>query len=105
PVAHWLGTDDGDVPVHNPIRQVIPDGGFFVARHAVPATLVQQLSSGVPLEGPGHGTGSGEPYLCDRAEAVRLCGELSEREGVRVTLLPADCWEMAFRGTDGRRYP
>ena len=105
PVAHWLGTDEKDLPIHNPIRQVTLDRGFFVARYPLSVSLAQQIYSSAQPQDHGDGTDSQKPYLCDWGEAVRLCERLSELESVKVCLPTADQWEIAARGTDGRRYP
>jgi hypothetical protein len=105
PVAHWLGTDDEDSPVQNPIRQVIPDRGFFVARFLLSVSSARQIFSNTHQEDRADGTDSQETHLCNWAEAVNLCERLSKLECVTACLPTADQWEIATRGPDGRRFP
>ena len=77
PALYWLGEDRARYR-ENPVRAVHAAAGFFVWEQ--------------PIDG-----------LRDCVEALRLCRDLSGQ--VDVKLPTADQWEMAARGTDGRRYP
>ena len=102
PLSHWLGSDDLDLTFPNPIRRVTLSAGFFIAQR--PLTVSQAKSLGLGLR-----ASSDQPrdqaYLCDLLEAEQLCAALSRRESADITLPEPDEWEMAVRGTDGRRYP
>jgi hypothetical protein len=93
---HWLGTDDADEGLENPVRRVVPDRGFFIAREPVSADLARHL--GVVAEGT-------EDAIVSVDDALELCSRLAETEGLDIALPTADQWEMAARGTDGRLYP
>ena len=102
-LPHWLGTDDIDLIVKNPIRRVAPAKGFFIARR--PLSVSQARNLGVSDIAPEVRGTDDELYWADRAEAMRLCESLGRLEGAHIGLPEADEWEMAARGTDGRRYP
>jgi formylglycine-generating enzyme required for sulfatase activity len=105
PIAHWLGADDEDLPIQNPIRRFTPDQGYFIARYPMTARDAQRIfSHGKPAD-PVESAGAEELYLCNWSAGVHVCDRLREIEGVKVTLPTADQREMAARGTDGRRYP
>ena len=96
-MPHWLGADDPDLAVRNPVRRVTPSMGFFIARRPLSGAQVRRLA--VPV------TADEQPYLCSWAEAEDLCALIGRVEGARIDLAGADQREMAARGTDGRRYP
>ncbi len=85
PVRAWLGDELPRAALENPIRQV-NNRGFFVARG------LMQDEQGVPL-------------VLNRDEARAFCEALAARTGVPIRLPTADEWEIAARGTDGRRFP
>src|SRR5262249_2243152 len=105
PIPHWLGADDEDLPMPNPIRQETPLAGFFITRYPLTVAASEWINSG-SQEGDGVADKSSENlFLCRRLEALSLCERLGQIEGLSVTLPTADQWEMAARGPDGRRYP
>jgi hypothetical protein len=99
PVPHWLGEEGGRAPLPpNPIRQVKPAVGFFMAEAVVECSDANRC-------GPSAASPSAAVFLCSYDEAVRLCSRLASLDGVELALPTADQWEMAARGPDGRRYP
>lgn len=107
PVPHWLGThelpDAEPTVIPNPIRQVVPQAGFFIAKHPVTAAIFRRAPS--LREQAGYGT-TVDGYWTTRWQgAQHLCGALSRLEEAQVTLPNVEQWEMAARGPDGRRYP
>lgn len=88
PVPHWLGDDETGMPMTNPIRQVMPGHGFFIAE----SLYYQSTEDDIP-------------YVCIYEEAKELCKSLSLQSGATVRLPTPDEWECAARGTDGRRFP
>lgn len=110
-LPHWLGGDDHDLALPNPIRRLTPPAAFFIARRPLSVAEVLRLdpraatAAGVGARDEAGAQDGDRPYLCGRAEAARLCELLGRSEGVEVRLPGADEWEMAARGTDGRRYP
>jgi hypothetical protein len=82
PVACWLG-DDLDKPrIPNPIRLMQPGAGFFIALEPVENSALATIE-----------------------EVAAYCVHLSSQFGCVVRIPFADEWELAVRGTDGRRYP
>lgn len=84
-VTAWLGDELARAPMSNPIRQVT-SAGFFIARY--------------PL-----GDAAGNPAWFTFEATDAYCHTLSARTGARIRLPRADEWEIAARGTDGRRFP
>jgi hypothetical protein len=105
PIPHWLGADDEDLPVPNPIRQVTPPSGFFIVQHPLTVATAQWIDSGGRQDDSGATNSLAAIYPCRWPEALRVCERLSQLEALPITLPTADQWEMAARGTDGRRYP
>lgn len=103
-LPHWLGADDPDLTARNPIRRVAPSTGFFIARRPLSGSQARRLVSPI-LAAQAGATADDESYLCNQGEAARLCEVLGQVEGTRIDLPETDQWEMAGRGTDGRRYP
>jgi hypothetical protein len=85
PVAAWLGDELAPGVIANPIREV-SHAGFFIARRP----LCDEHD---------------QPVEMTFYEADEHCRELAARTGARVELPTADAWEIAARGTDGRRFP
>ena len=103
PVPHWLGEDSARASLPNPIRQVTPQCGFFIAE--VPINSERALWTSDPKQLPPDAGGLDTTwFVCGFDEAEHLCELLSELEGERLEVPTADQWEMAARGPDGRRY-
>jgi len=105
PIPHWLGADDEDLPQPNPIRQVIPPAGFFIAQHPLTVATAQWIDSGRRPDDSGAISSLETIYHGRWQEALCVCERLGQLESLSVTLPTADQWEMAARGTDGRRFP
>ncbi len=104
PVPHWLGAEADELgkALPNPIRQVIPETGFFISRWPIDRDLTRQInpgSNGQETEGGGM-----DYHTCSWSKAQELCASLSQYEDLIITLPTTDEWEMAARGPDGRRF-
>jgi hypothetical protein len=105
PVAHWVGEDSAKSPQpSNPIRQITPNAGFFIAESPVSSALALWTSEARQSPPP---TVQPEPdsFLCGYEEALHLCELLGQLDGIQLELPTAEHWEMGARGPDGRRYP
>ncbi len=103
PVPCWLGETEASASVRNPLRRVVPRNGFFLARRPLSRTQVAWLLAGAEGKAPD---GLREPgQLCTHEEALRVAAALATLEGAPVALPTPDQWEMAARGSDGRRHP
>lgn len=97
PIKHWIGSDDEDIPA-NPIRLVRPDRAFAIAAMPLAAADAIRALTGSTSEIAG-------AYRCTESEAREILRRLGESAGVALTFPTATQWEMAMRGTDGRRRP
>jgi hypothetical protein len=104
PIEHWLGEDSARAPVPNPVRQVHPFSGFFIAECPVSSRLASWTPE-TNRPAPPLDPVDSQSFLCGCEEAVYLCELLGHSDGVQLRLPTADQWEMAARGPDGRRYP
>lgn len=102
PVEHWLGDDPALLPAANPIRSQTPSGsGFLIGK--IPCSLEVATAFGL---GGAVSNASDETWWLESARgAEEACEEMSRLSGLNVTVQTADQWEMAARGTDGRRFP
>ena len=97
PIEHWIGSDDEDIPA-NPIRLVRPDRLFAIAAMPLAAADAIRVLTGSTSE-------IGGSYRCTESEAREILRRLGQPAGVALTFPTATQWEMAMRGTDGRRRP
>ena len=102
PIPHWLGGDNKNFALPNPIRIETPAQGFFVAKRLMTGSQVSWTTS-ERLASADSGLDS--LYLCDWGEARKICDLLSQIESLPITLPTAGQWEMAARGPDGRLHP
>jgi hypothetical protein len=93
PVHHWLGS--------NPVRQVRSEG-FFIARFPVDCSVPAWLGKTLPIRVVPDRE---RTWLGSFEEARRLCARLSQIEKIQLRPPTEEEWEMAARGTDGRRHP
>jgi hypothetical protein len=96
-IDHWLGEGESVRRLRSP--------GFFIAREPVSSALASWALAAA--RGP-LGTASrkaARTHLCARAEALAIAAALTRIEGVSVQLPTPELWEMAARGSDGRRFP
>jgi hypothetical protein len=91
-VDHWIGAGDPDI-AGNPIRVMKPERPFFIATRPLSASQAISLLSGRPAPE------SSTAYRCAESEARQILRALN------MTCPTAAQWEMAMRGTDGRRRP
>lgn len=93
PVDHWLGS--------NPVRRVRSEG-FFVARFPLDCALTAWMGKALPIRVVPDRE---RTWLGSFEEARRLCANLSQIEKIQLRPPTEEEWEMAARGTDGRRHP
>ncbi|HEU5072718.1 MAG TPA: hypothetical protein VFU02_01060 [Polyangiaceae bacterium] len=99
PSPCWLGHADGPSEPSNPFRRVVPQKSFFVARGALAANTIARLLN------RRESSISEEALELTSAEADQVIEVLAELEGAMIALPRPDQWEIAARGSDGRRYP
>lgn len=95
----WLGDADRNTEPSNPLRRVAPQTSFFMARHALDANTVRELLHQQPS------ADNQAAHALTLAEAEQVIAALAELEGAKIALPGPDQWEIAARGSDGRRYP
>ena len=93
PVHHWMGA--------HPVRQVRSEG-FFIARFPIDCSLPAWMGKALPIRVVPDRE---QTWLGTFEEARRLCARLSQIEKIQLRPPTEEEWEMAARGTDGRRHP
>lgn len=93
PVHHWLGS--------HPVRRVRSEG-FFIARFPVDCSVPAWMGKALPIRVVPDRE---RTWLGSFEEARRLCSTLSKIEKIQLRPPTEEEWEMAARGTDGRRHP
>jgi len=93
PVHHWLGS--------HPVRRVRSEG-FFIARFPVDCSVPAWMGKTLPIRVVPDRE---RTWLGSFEEARRLCATLSKIEKIQLRPPTEEEWEMAARGTDGRRHP
>ena len=86
---YLLGDEILRQPPVNPLRFVDMTHGFFIAKRPITTDFAQ------PDKAKGY----------TRAAAQALCETLSAIEQLEIDIPTPSQWEMAARGTDGRRFP
>ncbi len=93
PLPHWLGS--------NPVRQVRSEG-FFIARFPVDCSVPAWMGKALPIRVVPDRE---RTWLGSFEQARLLCATLSKIEKIQLRPPTEEEWEMAARGTDGRRHP
>ena len=87
PIPHWLGGDNKNFALPNPIRIETPAQGFFIAKRLMTGSQVSWTTS-ERLASADSDLDS--PYLCEWGEARRICDLLSQIESLPIALPTAD---------------